>query len=200
MIELPKLEYEYNALEPYMDEETIRIHHSKHHQAYTDNFNKTIENTDLKDKKPEDIIKNLNEIPEAIRVAVRNNGGGYINHKFFWNILKKDVGFKGEIAEAIKDKFGSYEKFKEEFSNAALTQFGSGWAWLVISNNELEIVKTSNQDSPLTDGKTPILCIDVWEHSYYLKYNNRRPEYVENFFNIINWDKVNELYLNNKNW
>lgn len=199
MIELPKLKYEYNALEPYMDEETIRIHHSKHHQTYTNNINKIIENTNLKDKKPEDIIKNLNEVSEDIRTAVRNNGGGYTNHKFFWTILKKDTEFKGEIAEAIKEKFESYEKFKEELSNAALTQFGSGWAWLVINNNKLEIVKTSNQDSPLTDGKTPILCIDVWEHAYYLKYNNRRAEYVENFFNIINWNKVNELYLKNKN-
>ena len=199
MIELPKLEYEYNALEPHIDEETMRIHHSKHHQAYTNNFNKAIENTDLKDKKPEDIIRDLNKVPEDIRTAVRNNGGGYINHKLFWQILKKDVEFKGEIAEAIKEKFESYEKFKEEFSNAALTQFGSGWAWLVISNEGLEIVKTGNQDSPLTDGKTPLLCLDVWEHAYYIKYQNKRPEYVENFFNVVNWDRVNELYLNNKN-
>ena len=199
MIELPKLEYEYNALEPHIDEETMRIHHSKHHQAYTNNFNKAIENTDLKDKKPEDIIRDLNKVPEDIRTAVRNNGGGYINHKLFWQILKKDVEFKGEIAEAIKEKFESYEKFKEEFSNAALTQFGSGWAWLVISNEGLEIVKTGNQDSPLTDSKTPLLCLDVWEHAYYIKYQNKRPEYVENFFNVVNWDRVNELYLNNKN-
>ena len=199
MIELPKLEYEYNALEPHIDEETMRIHHSKHHQAYTNNFNKAIENTDLKDKKPEDIIRDLNKVPEDIRTAVRNNGGGYINHKLFWQILKKDVEFKGEIAEAIKEKFESYEKFKKEFSNAALTQFGSGWAWLVISNEGLEIVKTGNQDSPLTDGKTPLLCLDVWEHAYYIKYQNKRPEYVENFFSVINWNKVNELYLNNKN-
>ena len=195
MIELPKLGYEYNALEPHIDEQTMITHHSKHHQAYTDNLNKTIENTDLKNKEPEEIIRNLKEIPENIRNAVRNNGGGYINHKLFWRILKKDVEFKGEIAEAIKTKFGSYEKFKEEFSNAALTQFGSGWAWLVVNNGELEIVKTSNQDSPITDGKTPILCMDVWEHAYYLKYQNKRPEYTENFFKVINWAKVNELYL-----
>ena len=199
MIELPKIEYGYNALEPYIDEQTMRIHHTKHHQAYTDNFNKAIENTNLKNKKPEEIIMNLNLVPENIRTAVRNNGGGYVNHKLFWQILKKDVKIKGEIEKAILKKFGSFDKFKEEFSNAAMTQFGSGWAWLVVNKSQLEIVKTSNQDSPLTEGKIPILCIDVWEHSYYLHYQNRRAEYIQNFFNVINWDKVNKLYLaNNK--
>ena len=199
MVKLPQLEYEYNALEPYIDEQTMRIHHSKHHQAYTDNFNKAIEGTDLSNKEAEDIIKNLNKVPENIRNAVRNNGGGYVNHKLFWQILKKDVKIKGEIEKAILKKFGSFDKFKEEFSNAAMTQFGSGWAWLVVNKSQLEIVKTSNQDSPLTEGKIPILCIDVWEHSYYLHYQNRRAEYVQNFFNVINWNKVNELYLaNNK--
>ena len=199
MVKLPQLEYEYNALEPYIDEQTMRIHHSKHHQAYTDNFNKAIEGTDLSNKEAEDIIKNLNKVPENIRNAVRNNGGGYVNHKLFWQILKKDVKIKGEIEKAILKKFGSFDKFKEEFSNAAMTQFGSGWAWLVVNKNQLEIVKTSNQDSPLTEGKIPILCIDVWEHSYYLHYQNRRAEYIQNFFNVINWDKVNKLYLaNNK--
>ena len=199
MVKLPQLEYEYNALEPYIDEQTMRIHHSKHHQAYTDNFNKAIEGTDLSNKEAEDIIKNLNKVPENIRNAVRNNGGGYVNHKLFWQILKKDVKIKGEIEKAILKKFGSFDKFKEEFSNAAITQFGSGWAWLVVNKSQLEIVKTSNQDSPLTEGKIPILCIDVWEHSYYLHYQNRRAEYIQNFFNVINWDKVNKLYLaNNK--
>src|SRR3989344_1657286 len=199
MVKLPQLEYEYNALEPYIDEQTMRIHHSKHHQAYTDNFNKAIEGTDLSNKEAEDIIKNLNKVPENIRNAVRNNGGGYVNHKLFWQILKKDVKIKREIEKAILKKFGSFEKFKEEFSNAAMTQFGSGWAWLVVNKSQLEIVKTSNQDSPLTEGKIPILCIDVWEHSYYLHYQNRRAEYVQNFFNVINWDMVNNLYLaNNK--
>jgi len=198
MIKLPQLEYEYNALEPYIDEQTMRIHHSKHHQAYTDNFNKAIENTDLKDKEPEDIIKNLNKVPESIRTAVRNHGGGYVNHKLFWQILKKDVKIKGEIEKAILKKFGSFDKFKEEFSNAAMTQFGSGWAWLVVNKGQLEIVKTPNQDSPLTDGKTPILCIDIWEHSYYLLYKQNRAEYIKNFFNVINWDRVNELYLKAK--
>ena len=198
MIKLPQLEYEYNALEPYIDEQTMRIHHSKHHQAYTDNFNKAIENTDLKDKEPEDIIKNLNKVPESIRTAVRNHGGGYVNHKLFWQILKKDVKIKGEIEKAILKKFGSFDKFKEEFSNAAMTQFGSGWAWLIVNKGQLEIVKTPNQDSPLTDGKTPILCIDIWEHSYYLLYKQNRAEYIKNFFNVINWDRVNELYLKAK--
>ena len=199
MVKLPQLEYEYNALEPYIDEQTMRIHHSKHHQAYTDNFNKAIEGTDLSNKEAEDIIKNLNKVPENIRNAVRNNGGGYVNHKLFWQILKKDVKIKGEIEKAILKKFGSFDKFKEEFSNAAMTQFGSGWAWLVVNKSQLEIVKTSNQDSPLTEGKIPILCIDVWEHSFYLHYQNRRAEYVQIFFNVINWDKVNKLYLaNNK--
>jgi len=195
MFELPKLDYEYNTLEPYIDEETMKIHHSKHHQAYTDNFNKAIGDTD---QSAEDTIANLNEISEDKRMAVRNNGGGYVNHKLFFSILRKSTKCQGEILKAINNKFGSFDKFKEEFSNAAKTQFGSGWAWLVVDDGELEIVKTNNQDSPLSYGKKPILCIDVWEHSYYLRYQNRRPEYVENFFHVINWDKVNELYMENK--
>ena len=192
MFELPKLNYKYNALEPYIDEETMRIHHSKHHQAYTDNFNKAIGETE---ESAEDIIADIDEISEDKRTAVRNNGGGYINHKLFFSLLKKDVECRGEILRAINKKFGSFDKFKEEFGNAAKTQFGSGWAWLVVDEGELKIVKTSNQDSPLSDGRKPILCIDVWEHSYYLKYQNRRSEYVENFFHVINWNKVNELFL-----
>ena len=192
MFELPKLNYKYNALEPYIDEETMRIHHSKHHQAYTDNFNKAIGETE---ESAEDIIADIDEISEDKRTAVRNNGGGYINHKLFFSLLKKDVECRGEILRAINKKFGSFDKFKEEFGNAAKTQFGSGWAWLVVDEGELKIVKTSNQDSPLSDGRKPILCIDVWEHSYYLKYQNRRSEYVENFFHVINWNKVNELIL-----
>ena len=198
MAELPKLGYEYNALEPYIDEQTMRIHHSKHHQAYTDNFNKAVQRTSLEKKDPEEIIKNISSVPENIRAAVRNNGGGYINHKLFWQILKKDVKIKGEIEKAILKKFGSFDKFKEEFSNAAMTQFGSGWAWLVLNKENLEIMKTANQDSPLTEGKIPILCLDVWEHAYYLLYNQRRKDYVDNFFNVINWTKVNELFLKNK--
>jgi len=198
MAELPKLGYEYNALEPYIDEQTMRIHHSKHHQAYTDNFNKAVQRTSLEKKDPEEIIKNLSSVPENIKAAVRNNGGGYVNHKLFWQVLKKDVKIKGEIEKAILKKFGSFDKFKEEFSNAAMTQFGSGWAWLVLNKENLEIMKTANQDSPLTEGKIPILCLDVWEHAYYLLYNQRRKDYVDNFFNVINWTKVNELFLKNK--
>jgi len=195
MFELPKLEYEYGALEPYIDEQTMRIHYTKHHQVYTDNLNKAVQGTILEDKNVEEIIKELNKVPESIRIAVRNNGGGYVNHALFWQILKKDVKIDGEIEKAIIKKFGSFDKFKEEFSNAAMTQFGSGWAWLVVNKGQLEIMKTPNQDSPLTEGKTPILCLDVWEHAYYLKYQNKRADYVSNFFNIINWEKVNELYL-----
>ena len=195
MFELPKLEYEYGALEPYIDEQTMRIHYTKHHQVYTDNLNKAVQGTILEDKNVEEIIKELNKVPESIRIAVRNNGGGYVSHALFWQILKKDVKIDGEIEKAIIKKFGSFDKFKEEFSNAAMTQFGSGWAWLVVNKGQLEIMKTPNQDSPLTEGKTPILCLDVWEHAYYLKYQNKRADYVSNFFNIINWEKVNELYL-----
>ena len=195
MFELPKLEYEYGALEPYIDEQTMRIHYTKHHQVYTDNLNKAVQGTILEDKNVEEIIKELNKVPESIRIAVRNNGGGYVNHALFWQILKKDVKIDGEIEKAIIKKFGSFDKFKEEFSNAAMTQFGSGWAWLVVNKGQLEIMKTPNQDSPLTEGKIPILCLDVWEHAYYKKYEWRRKEYVDAFFNVINWDKINELYL-----
>jgi len=192
---LEPLPYDYNALEPHIDEQTMKIHHDKHHQAYCDKFNAALKKQpELYDKKPEELIANLKDLPEEIRTAIRNNGGGFINHNFFWSILKKETQPTGEILEAINKKFGSIEKFKEEFSNAAKTRFGSGWAWLVLNNGELEIMSTPNQDSPLTQGKKPLLAIDVWEHAYYLKYQNKRPEYVENFFNIINWDKVNELY------
>ena len=197
--ELPELGYDYNALEPYIDEETMKIHHDKHHKGYTDKLNAALEgHKDLQSKPAEELIANLNSIPEEIRGAVQNNGGGYVNHSFFWPILKKDVEFSGEVANAIKEKFGSFDKFKEQFSNAAATRFGSGWAWLVLSNGELEITSTGNQDSPLSEGMTPILGLDVWEHAYYLKYQNRRPEYIEAFFNVINWEKANEHFVNAK--
>jgi Fe-Mn family superoxide dismutase len=196
-IELMKLPYAYNALEPFIDEETMKLHHLKHHQAYVNKLNKALEeHKELQEKSLEELIKGLNEIPEEIKTPVRNNGGGVINHNFFWLILKKNTEFQGEIAEAIKEKFGSYEKFKEEFSHAALTLFGSGWVWLVLNKNELEIIQTANQDSPLTQGKIPLLTLDVWEHAYYLKYKNKRAEYIEAFFNVINWNKVNQHYLN----
>lgn len=192
---LPKLSYSYDALEPYIDAKTMEIHHSKHHQAYTNNFNAALEkHADLGSKSAEELVANLNDIPEDIRTAVRNNGGGFVNHAFFWDILKKDVKFSGDVADAINGKFGNLDSFKEKFIAKAAGQFGSGWGWLVVNNGELEIVSTPNQDSPLTDGKTPILGVDVWEHAYYLKYQNRRPDYLKEFFNVINWEKVNDYF------
>ena len=175
----------------------MKFHHDKHHQAYTDKLNAALEkHPEIKVKKAEELLTSLESIPENIRKAVRNNGGGYVNHNFFWEILKKNVKIKGKIKEAIEKKFGSFEKFREEFSNSAINLFGSGWAWLVLNNNkELEIMTTSNQDSPISEKKIPLLAIDVWEHSYYLKYQNRRADYVNAFFNVINWDKVEENFV-----
>ncbi len=193
---LPELEYSYDALEPFIDAKTMEIHHSKHHQAYTNKFNEALAgHADLLALPAEKLITDLSKVPEGIRNAVRNNGGGFINHKLFWILLKTDVKFAGPAADAINAKFGGLEQFKEKFSAAAIGQFGSGWAWLVMNNGELDIMGTANQDSPLSEGKTPILCLDVWEHAYYLKYQNRRPEYVDAFFSVINWEKVNEFYL-----
>lgn len=196
IFEIDALPYDYNALEPYIDEATMRLHHDKHHQAYADKFNAALQGQDLGNN-AEEIITNLNTVPESIRTAVRNNGGGFINHNFFWHVMKKDIPAAGPILDAIKAKFGSFETFKDEFSKAALLTFGSGWAWLVVNQQkELEVMSTFNQDSPLTTGKSPVLTLDVWEHAYYLKYQNKRPEYIENFFNVINWDKVNEHFVN----
>lgn len=193
-----ELEYDYADLEPYIDEETMKVHHDKHFHAYYENFMKAIEGSGLEGKDVKEILSNLDEIPEEIRQAVINHGGGYFNHRFFWSILKKEVAFEGEIADDINSKWGSFDKFKEEFSEAAKTHFGSGWAWLVLDVGELKIIKTSNQDSPISKGMVPLLTIDVWEHAYYLKYQNKRPDYIENFFNVINWQKVNEYYLEEK--
>ena len=194
----PELPYAYDALEPYIDEETMKIHHDKHHKAYFDKFTAAIENSEIKDKDVKEILSDLNSIPSEIKTAVVNNGGGYFNHSFFWEILSKDKPFRedSEIGKEIVNKFESFDKFKEQFSNAAATQFGSGWAWLVLNNDskELGIIKTSNQDSPISQDKTPLIGIDVWEHAYYLKYQNQRPKYIEAFFSVINWDKVNELF------
>ena len=194
--ELPRLEYAYYSLEPHIDEATMKLHHDKHHQAYTDKFNEALSKyPELFSKKPEDMLKDLGKISEDIRTAVRNNGGGYVNHSFFWKILKKDVEIKGKIKNALEKKFGSIDNFKKEFSDAATTVFGSGWAWLVLNaDRELEIIKTQNQDSPLSLGMIPLLVIDVWEHAYYLKYQNRRAEYVAGFFNVINWKRVEENF------
>ncbi|KAA3631811.1 MAG: superoxide dismutase [Calditrichaeota bacterium] len=192
---LPELPYSYDALEPYIDAKTMEIHHSKHHNAYITKVNAALEGSDLASKSGEELIADLKSVPENIRGAVRNNGGGYVNHSLFWQIMKKDVEFKGEVADAIKSDLGGFDKFKADFSAAAAGQFGSGWAWLVVNNGKLEVTATPNQDSPLSVGKKPVLGLDVWEHAYYLHYQNRRPDYIEAFFNVINWEKVNELYL-----
>lgn len=195
--ELPKLPYAYDALEPYFDKETMTIHHTKHHNTYVTNLNNAIEgNAALTSKTVEELIANLDAVPEAKRTAVRNNGGGHANHSLFWQILSPNGGGEpaGELADAIAKKFGSFEKFKEEFANAATGRFGSGWAWLVVNKGELEITSTANQDSPLSEGKTPILLLDVWEHAYYLKYQNRRPDYIAAFWNVVNWPEVAKRY------
>ena len=193
--ELPKLEYNYNALEPNIDAKTMEIHHSKHHQGYTNNLNNAIAGTELEGKSIEEICKSDN-----LSAAVRNNGGGYFNHSLFWTILSQNGGGEpnNEVGKAINEKYGSFENFKSEFTKAAGTRFGSGWAWLCLSNGNLSICSTANQDNPLMQegcGGQPILCLDVWEHAYYLNYQNRRPDYINAFFNIINWEKVNNLYL-----
>lgn len=190
---LDPLPYAYDALEPYIDEKTMRVHHDGHHQAYTDKLNAAIESySGLHGITAEDLISDLELIPEAIRSGVRNNGGGYVNHSFFWPLLKKDVPVEGDIKIALNNQFGSFEKFKEDFMKMANGLFGSGWTWLVLKNDALEILNTSNQDSPLSVGKKPILAIDLWEHAYYLKHQNRKAEYIETFFQVINWEQVND--------
>jgi Fe-Mn family superoxide dismutase len=196
---LPELPWAYDALEPYIDEQTMRIHHTKHHQTYIDKLNAALEDhKDLQERNVEELIKDLNAIPDSIRTAVRNHGGGHANHSFFWPLLMKGVDFSGDIADAVTSKFSDFDTFKEKFSTAAALLFGSGWAWLVMNGEELEIMTTPNQDSPLSEGKIPILGLDVWEHAYYLKYQNRRPEYISAFFNVINWKKVDENYKDAK--
>ena len=193
---LPELPYPYDALEPHIDARTMEIHHTRHHQAYITNLNAAIKDkTDLEKLSVEQLLRNLAEVPEDIRTIVRNHGGGHANHSFFWPMLKKDVNPAGPVVEAIKDSFGSLDLFKEKFAAAATKVFGSGWAWLVVDDGKLEILSTPNQDSPLILGKVPVLGIDVWEHAYYLLYQNRRPDYIAAFFNVINWEKVNENYL-----
>jgi len=190
--ELPKLPYDYSALEPHLDARTMEIHYTKHHQGYVNNLNAALEGqADLQAKSVEDLLKNLNQIPEDIRQAVINNGGGHANHSLFWQIMSPEVSQpEGELLEALNSAFGSLDKFKEEFSTAAKTRFGSGWAWLVMADGKLSVVSTANQDSPLSSGQTPILGLDVWEHAYYLNYQNRRPDYIEAWWNVVNWDEV----------
>lgn len=195
--ELPELPYVKNALEPNIDEATMTVHHGKHHNGYTTKLNAALEGTEWADKSIEEILGNLSALPEGKQTAVRNNGGGYANHTLFWQIMSPNGGGEptGDIADAINSAFGSYDDFKAAFKAAATGQFGSGWAWLVVeADGSVTVSSTPNQDTPLMEGKTPVLGLDVWEHAYYLHYQNRRGDYVDNFFNVINWDKVNELY------
>tara|TARA_B100002051_G_scaffold145730_1_gene138023 strand:+ start:582 stop:1181 length:600 start_codon:yes stop_codon:yes gene_type:complete len=195
--QLPNLSYNHDALEPHIDSKTMQIHHGKHHAGYTNKLNAAIEGTDLEGKSIEEILKNL----DMNNSAVRNNGGGYYNHCLFWEIIGPNCGGSpsGKLADAINKDFGSFDEFKSKFSAAAATRFGSGWAWLCVdSDGGLEVCSTANQDNPLMPGecgKTPILCLDVWEHAYYLNYQNRRPDYIDAFFNVINWEVVAKLYV-----
>jgi len=198
--EVPPLPYDYNALEPHIDERTMQIHHDKHHQAYVDNANKALDGTEWADKPVEDVLRNLDKLPEDKRTAVRNNAGGHANHSLFWTIMGPNGGGQpsGELASAIDAAFGSFDAFKEKLSQAAITRFGSGWGWLVVNDGALEVTSTPNQDSPISEGKTPILGIDVWEHAYYLSYQNRRPDYVAAWWNVVNWDEVARRYAASK--
>ncbi|MBH0229887.1 superoxide dismutase [Halobacillus yeomjeoni] len=192
--ELPELPYAYDALEPTIDKETMNIHHTKHHNGYVTKLNNALEgHGDLQDKSLEELLaNNLSVVPEDIRTAVRRNGGGHANHSLFWTIMSPNGGGEptGDLATQINDAFGSFDQFKEKFETTAKGRFGSGWAWLVVNNGNLEVIDTLNQDSPLMEGKTPILGLDVWEHAYYLNYQNRRPDYVSAFWNVVNWDEV----------
>ncbi len=190
--EVPPLPYGYDALEPHIDEQTMHLHHDKHHQAYVDKLNGAVEGTEWADKSIEEIIANLGSLPADIAGPVRNNGGGHLNHTLFWESMGPDGGGApdGDLGAAIDSAFGSFDAFKDQFEAAGVGRFGSGWAWLVLDGGALKIVSTANQDSPLTDGQTPLLGNDVWEHAYYLKYQNRRPEYLKAWWNVVNWDTV----------
>lgn len=196
--QLPALPYEFAALEPHIDALTMEIHHDRHHAAYVKNLNTAIEgHADLESKTIDELLRDINSVPENIRTAVRNNGGGHHNHSLFWTILSPNGGGQptGAAVDAINAKFGSFDTFKEEFNKAAVTRFGSGWAWLVLDpKGELTVYSTPNQDSPVMDGNTPILGLDVWEHAYYLKYQNKRPDYIGAFWNVVNWKEVNNRY------
>jgi Fe-Mn family superoxide dismutase len=194
---LPPLPYDYNALEPHIDEQTMRIHHDKHHAAYVNNLNAALEkHPELSGKSVEDLVKGIHTVPEDIRPAVRNNGGGHINHTMFWEIMGPCKGGEptGRVGDAIKSSFGDFEKFKAQMNDAGVKRFGSGWAWLIDAGGKLVIESTPNQDSPLMEGKKPLLGIDVWEHAYYLKYQNRRPDYLAAWWSVVNWDAVNKRF------
>jgi Fe-Mn family superoxide dismutase len=194
--ELPPLPYDYDALEPTIDEQTMRIHHDKHHQAYVDNLNKAVEGTDLDGTPIDELVKQLDRLPDDRRTAARNNGGGHANHSLFWQIMKPGGGGEptGALADAISKAFGDADALKAQVNDAGVKRFGSGWTWLIVDGGSLSIVSTPNQDSPLMDGKTPILGIDVWEHAYYLKYQNRRPDYLAAWWDVVNWDEVGRRY------
>ena len=195
--ELAPLPYAYEALEPYIDAQTMHLHHDKHHQAYTDNFNGFVEKTpELKGKSAEEILRGLSAVPDAVRGGVRNHGGGYVNHNLFWSIMGPNAGgpASGPIGDAIAKTFGDFAQFQEKFNDAGLKQFGSGWAWLALGGSGLQVLSTANQDSPLSQGLKPILANDVWEHAYYLKYQNRRGDYLKAWWNVVNWAEVNKRY------
>jgi superoxide dismutase, Fe-Mn family len=194
--EVPDLPYAYDALEPHIDEATMRVHHDKHHQAYVDKANAALEGTEWADRAVEDVLTNLSSLPGDKQGPVRNNAGGHYNHSLFWNMMSPDGGGEptGAIGDAITSTFGSFDSFKDEFKAAGIARFGSGWAWLVKDSSGLAVVSTPNQDTPLSDGSAPLLGADVWEHAYYLKYQNKRPDYLDAFWNVVNWDYVNELY------
>jgi Fe-Mn family superoxide dismutase len=192
--EVPPLPYDYNALEPHIDEATMRVHHDKHHQAYVDKVNGALQGTEHEGRPIEDVLRDLSAIPDDKRTTVRNNGGGHYNHSLFWEWMSPDGGGapEGALAQAIEAAFGSFDDFKSKLTDAGVNQFGSGWAWLVHDGSGLAVVSTANQDNPISDGKTPLLGVDVWEHSYYLKYQNRRPDYIDAWWNVVNWPKVAE--------
>ena len=194
--DVPPLPYDYDALEPHIDEETMRIHHDKHHQAYVDKANAALEGTEWADKPVEEVLQNLSALPQDKQAAVRNNAGGHANHTFFWETMKPGGGGapSGELADAITETFGSFDDLKQQVNDAGVARFGSGWTWLVHDGTGLKVVSTPNQDSPISDGQTPLLGIDVWEHAYYLKYQNKRPDYLAAWWNTVDWDTVGERY------
>jgi superoxide dismutase, Fe-Mn family len=194
--EVPPLPYDYAALEPHIDEATMRVHHDKHHQAYVDKANAALDGTEWADKPVEEVVANLGQLPDDIRGPVRNNGGGHLNHSLFWESMSPDGGGTpaGDLAAAIESAFGSFDDFKSKMKDAGVNQFGSGWSWLVHDGSGLAVVSSANQDNPITDGKTPLLGVDVWEHAYYLKYQNKRPDYIDAWWNTVNWSKVAERF------
>ena len=193
---LPDLPYDYSALEPHIDAQTMEIHHTKHHQKYIDTANEALSGTEWADKPAEEVLQNLPSLPNDIKTKVRNNAGGHANHSLFWTVMGPDGGGEpsGSVADAISDTFGSFKQFQEKFTETGVGQFGSGWAWLVLDGGKLDVIGLPNQDSPVTEGKVPILGVDVWEHAYYLKYQNRRPDYIEAWWNTVNWDEVNNRF------